>query len=905
MNEKHGEMDKLVILIAAVHLLYCPFTKVEESFNLQAIHDILYHGHNLDEYDHHEFPGVVPRTFLGSLVVSAFSYPIVATIKYFGLNKFCSQYAVRAVLGLLVIYTLRLYRQTLQKIFGIELTNWFVAIMVTQYHFMYYLSRPLPNIMAMPLVLLALRGWLEQSHILFIWSSALAIIIFRAELALLLGLFLLYDIAYKKLTIPRVLKICIPAGICSLALTLVIDSYFWKRILWPEGEVLYFNTVLNKSSQWGTSPFLWYFYSALPRGLGLSYVLVPLGMLWDARVRALTVPAITFVVLYSFLPHKELRFIIYVFPLLNVATASACQRIWNNRKKTTWNSLLALAVLSHFILNAAFTMFLLCVSSSNYPGGRAITRLHQLEKDTPYVNVHIDTFTAQTGVSRFTQINPDWRYSKQENLTYDDPDILQFTHLFIEAKSKTLFINKQPNFKVIDSIDGFSRITLNYKMIPPIRIEMKPMIFIMKKPDSNFERPVKMKTNFIDLESEEIFRADEKENDDDVEGEGQDDNEGEEVVDENIYEVSEEVAEKSDENDFNINDDDVDPQVIESETVLTDDRLNFKSSDRGKPYQSVKDEVKQIVEIVNEKRNNLDIIFEKNNINSQVPDELTIDNNNNSYDDDDDEKKESEKKPIVINKKKLMPKKIIVKNKNEMETEVSKADKKIVITNKLNVNTPKQKISAIKAELSEQEKQKKMSEPKVANVKESIRNIIQQFKEFEKDLSASAAGNLNNKINNWSRKKKSVEINYEKSAQSSSALQDHKTDELPDENDDDEVAVLGNAKVYLRDVIDQFYELKDELSFKENDQFRDIADKFDERPITDTLILFSEALKDLVQQRKNKQNEVTLEDNDVINQFADRFETPVPITVEADNSNERKIKKPVLKTREKKIIKNV
>jgi alpha-1,6-mannosyltransferase len=136
--------------------------------------------------------------------------------------------------------------------------------------------------------------------------------------------------------------------------------------------------------------------------------------------------ALGFVALYSNLGHKELRFLLPVLPLWNVAAAAGVAQLWRRARRgaPAWR-LAGAAAGAALAAGAAAAALTAAASAANYPGGAALQTLHALGAQHAKqalsaggnVTVHIDVLPAMTGVSRFGERGPPWVYSKQEGLS--------------------------------------------------------------------------------------------------------------------------------------------------------------------------------------------------------------------------------------------------------------------------------------------------------------------------------------------------------------------------------------------------------------------------------------------------------------------------------------------------------
>ncbi len=101
------------------------------------------------------------------------------------------------------------------------------------------------------------------------------------------------------------------------------------------------------------------------------------GSVLDTSMVAFVFPAVGCVALLSLLPHKELRFIFAVIPVLNMCAALGMAK-WARAWKGGGATLACGALL---VVNFALSLVFLFVSVHNYPGGAAFTKLHELVQE--------------------------------------------------------------------------------------------------------------------------------------------------------------------------------------------------------------------------------------------------------------------------------------------------------------------------------------------------------------------------------------------------------------------------------------------------------------------------------------------------------------------------------------------
>lgn len=550
------------VITSLVSLLQCPYSKVEESFNLQATHDLYYHGigpaiqsirtknNNKQQssalgqqqattvqeqyYDHLQYPGVVPRTFLGPFILSHLLKILTLALSPF-VNLSNHPYVVQTLSrGLLMIFNLHAHYRLANAIDSTckssssLLGGWFLLITASQFHLPFYISRMLPNTFALGLVTHAYAEWFRANYqstlILLVATTA----IFRCDVLILLFTVGVTMLIQRKVTILRAIRIGVMTGIVSLILTVPLDSLLWSRLVWPEGQVLFFNAVENKSSEYGVSPWYWYFLLAIPKGMLFTVLLLPFGSLrlaplivammnrnssdgrpylLDLQMTPYYLPILGFVGLYSILPHKENRFIFVAYPMLNVMAAKGIDSLFQSAK-IVWNQkqsdeiktkdqkgkrakrisnivvlLLCLGGICTVILSLVGSFFFVTVSSKNYPGGHAFNALMQSIDKLPHeaktdeisssLDVYVDVASAMTGVSLFgqkalTQICPRCSINKEG---YESSN-REFKHTFDYIVAEESDID---GYEVIQAIPGNPK--LNFKRL---RIDTKDAIFILK-----------------------------------------------------------------------------------------------------------------------------------------------------------------------------------------------------------------------------------------------------------------------------------------------------------------------------------------------------------------------------------------------------------------------------------------
>ncbi|XP_050498067.1 GPI mannosyltransferase 3 isoform X2 [Diabrotica virgifera virgifera] len=206
--------------------------------------------------------------------------------------------------------------------------KWAVFAMASSWFWFYTGSRTLINTLECSLTTIALSKFpwpgkgIEESST-FIWITALLFTIRPTSAIVWLPLCLYHLKITKESFLNITFTKYFPIGFIILSLSTLIDSLCHGSLLIPPYGFLKFNLLENLSSFYGEQPWHWYLSSGLPGILGiqvLPFLLATVVVLKNRKVHPnelVMLGTIVFAVaVYSYLPHKEFRFLLPLLPLV-------------------------------------------------------------------------------------------------------------------------------------------------------------------------------------------------------------------------------------------------------------------------------------------------------------------------------------------------------------------------------------------------------------------------------------------------------------------------------------------------------------------------------------------------------------------------------------------------------------
>ena len=253
------------------------------------------------------------------------------------------------------------YVRTRKKRIIYGFTIVFTILILCQFHYLFYISRLLPNIFALAVVTLSFAFYFLSNFDRCLQLLAISTIVWRADtivIAVPMIVLMCYkaycvctlsytsdnvssnlnndiannkqqkpikmgrenksvsninDIAFWKYYFDTFLKWFLFSGawvsVVTIIIVCLIDTPFWNKVpkysdktfIWPEWEVFRYNAPVvgeDKSSDWGESPIYWYFVAGMPKMLLANYLLAFVAVF---KLSPLYVScAIVFLCLFSF-----------------------------------------------------------------------------------------------------------------------------------------------------------------------------------------------------------------------------------------------------------------------------------------------------------------------------------------------------------------------------------------------------------------------------------------------------------------------------------------------------------------------------------------------------------------------------------------------------------------------------